>query len=347
MKISIGTKIKEGPWGGGNLFAKNLKSYLIQRGHRVVHDLLEDDIDIILITEPRKTSESSSYTHWDVQKYISYINKEAIVVHRINECDERKDTNYVNHYMKSVNEIANHTVYVSSWIQKLYEQQGLLFNKSTVILAGADKKIFNNKGFKPWREGEKLKIVTHHWGSNWKKGFDVYQFLDELVTSPKWKDKIEFSYIGNVPKNFTFKNSTLIPPLSGFELANKIKENHLYITASRNEPSGNHHIEAAQCGLPLLFINSGGIPEYCFKYGVEFDKDNFEEKLSEVYKDYKRYLKKIETYPNNSEKMSQDYLMLFNSLIENKDQIVGNRKLNNKIFEKYLYLLRRKQNSKI
>ena len=25
MKISIGTNIKEGPWGGGNLFAINLK----------------------------------------------------------------------------------------------------------------------------------------------------------------------------------------------------------------------------------------------------------------------------------------------------------------------------------
>ena len=28
MKISIGTKIKDGPWGGGNLFAINLKNYL-------------------------------------------------------------------------------------------------------------------------------------------------------------------------------------------------------------------------------------------------------------------------------------------------------------------------------
>ena len=28
MKVSIGTNIKEGPWGGGNLFAKSLKKYL-------------------------------------------------------------------------------------------------------------------------------------------------------------------------------------------------------------------------------------------------------------------------------------------------------------------------------
>ena len=89
MKVSIGTKVKEGPWGGGNLFAKNLQSYLQKNGHEVVNDLSDEDIDIILITEPRKTSESSAYTHWDVQKYLSYVNKNTIVVHRLNECDEQ------------------------------------------------------------------------------------------------------------------------------------------------------------------------------------------------------------------------------------------------------------------
>ena len=47
------------------------------------------------------------------------------------------------------------------------------------------------------------------------------------------------------------------------DLSTKLKENHLYITGSLFEPSGNHHIEGAQCGLPLLFIDSGGTTEYC------------------------------------------------------------------------------------
>ena len=44
MKISIGTNIKDGPWGGGNLFAINLKNYLEYKGHIVVHDLNDYDI---------------------------------------------------------------------------------------------------------------------------------------------------------------------------------------------------------------------------------------------------------------------------------------------------------------
>ena len=32
MKISIGSRIIDGPWGGGNLFVVNLKKYLIKNG---------------------------------------------------------------------------------------------------------------------------------------------------------------------------------------------------------------------------------------------------------------------------------------------------------------------------
>ena len=89
MKISIGTNIKEGRQGGGNLFAINLKN-LIKNGHQVVHNLDDDDIDLILITEPRKTSESSAFTHLDVKNYINFVKEDAIVVHRIKSVMKEK-----------------------------------------------------------------------------------------------------------------------------------------------------------------------------------------------------------------------------------------------------------------
>ena len=53
MKVSIGTNVKDGPWGGGNLFAINLTNYLKEYNHEVVYNLDDNDIDIILLTEPR------------------------------------------------------------------------------------------------------------------------------------------------------------------------------------------------------------------------------------------------------------------------------------------------------
>lgn len=344
MKVSIGTNIKEGPWGGGNLFAINLKDYLLNMGYQVTTNLFENDIDIILITEPRKTSESSSYTHIDVKRYLKYVNYDAIVVHRLNECDERKNTNFVNDYLIEANKISDQSVYVSNWLKDLFINQGITSKRNNVIYGGANSKIFNNHKFKPWDKSGKLKIVTHHWGANWNKGFDVYSKLDKLLDRDYWKNKIEFCYIGNIPKDFSFKNTQLISPLSGKELANELKNNHLYITGSLNEPSGNHHIEAAQCGLPIMYLNSGGTPEYCKGYGTEFTLENLEKSIDGAIQDYDMHIEKMKSYPFSSKKMCEEYNDLFLYLIENKLEVISNRKLknkSNKLF-KNVYLLIRK-----
>lgn len=328
MKISIGTNIKDGPWGGGNLFAKNLTNYLIKNGHEVIYDLNDSNIDIILMTEPRKTSESSAFTNYDIQKYLAYENNHALVVHRINECDERKMTNFVNKYLLNANKVADATIYVSSWIMNIFHKLGIDKKDNFVVLAGANKEVFNNIGYKPKKEKEKFKIVTHHWGANKNKGFYIYELLDNLLNEKKWSEKIEFKYIGNLPKQFNFKNAEYVEPLSGEMLANEIKKSHIYLTASINEPSGNHHIEGAQCGLPLLYIESGGIPEYCFGYGVGFSHENFIEKLSFMINNYEEELAKVAKYPRNSEIMSEEFLKIFQNLIQNRDVIIKNRSNN-------------------
>ena len=97
MKVSIGSKIVEGPWGGGNLFAINLSNYLLERGHSVLYDLTEPDIDLILLTDPRSRSESSStFNHIEIEKYKKFVNPNVSVVQRINECDERKNTSNIS-----------------------------------------------------------------------------------------------------------------------------------------------------------------------------------------------------------------------------------------------------------
>ena len=305
MKISIGSKIKTGPWGGGNLFVINLKEYLESQNHEVVFDLNDDDIDIILLTDPRLVSESSSFDYIDVILYKKLVNPNPIIFHRINECDERKNTKKLNKFMLKANNVADYTIFVSSWIKNLYSKLG--HNKpSSVILSGSNTKIFNRNDFNTWDKNKKFKIVTHHWGSNWNKGFDAYKKLDDLLIDNFWSQKIEFSYIGNLPKKFNFINSKHIKPLSGMELSKELKKNNLYITGSLNEPSGNHHIEASQCGLPVLYINSGGVTEYCKEYGVEFNIDNLEEKLNYTLMNYEQLFEKMKSYPQNHIKMCKN-----------------------------------------
>ena len=52
MKVSIGYKVERGPWGGGNRFVLDLIKALELKGHTIVFDLIDNDIDIILIIDP-------------------------------------------------------------------------------------------------------------------------------------------------------------------------------------------------------------------------------------------------------------------------------------------------------
>lgn len=338
MKVSIGSKIVDGPWGGGNLFVKNLSEYLLNLGHTVIYDLSEDDIDLILLTDPRSRKESSStFNHKDINSYKKHVNKHVKVVQRINECDERKGTNFINKFYLEASSCADHVVFVSSWLRDIYLDLGMDERKTSVILAGANHRIFNSDNSKHWDKKEKISLVTHHWSNHVNKGFLEYKFIDDLLEKQEWKTKLSFTYIGNLNKEFKFKNTKTLPPLDGYDLSREIKNHHIYVTASINEPSGNHHIEAAQCGLPILYKESGGIPEYCINFGISFT-DNIEERLNSIIENYDNLKSKMENYSLNSEKMSTQFLELFQELLSNQSVDIDGNKTKNFLQKRYYIL---------
>jgi len=339
-KISIGANIVKGPWGGGNLFFKNFKSYFESLNIEVINHLVDPDIDIILLTDPRKNSLSSSFTHIEIEKYKKNINNKVVVVQRINECDERKSTKGINNFYIQSNTCADYTIFVSNWLKKIYNQLGLNAD-SKVILGGGDSNIFTQNNITKWDKDKKFKLVSHHWSSNKNKGFEIYNRIDSLLDDEFWSDKLEFNYIGNKPLETSFKNINLIQPLSGTALAGELKKCNGYITASVNEPSGNHHIEAGQCGLPIMYIDSGGIPEYCKDFGLEYNTSNLEEKLLHLMKNYDDYFNKMKNYPHNNENMMKQYHDIFENLIQNRKISKKKKNVLKKIyFQNYFLWLR-------
>ena len=324
MKIAIGSKLITSSWGGGNQFASSLVKASREKGYLVTFDLKDSDIDIILLTDPRSYNSTVTFGSLDIIFYLLFRNNKAIVVHRINECDERKNTNHMNRFLMWANYCADYTVFIASWLKQLDLSQR--DKPSKVILNGADKEFFKNHN-NNWDGISPLKIVTHHWSPNKMKGFDVYKKLDDLLSSKQWAKKIEFTYIGNLPEGFKFKNTNSIKPMNGKSLGKELSNHHLYISASINEPAGMHHIEGILCGLPIIYRNSGALPEYCKDYGISFENKNFVPALKKIFKEYPKFKKNIKKYPHDSDKMTAEYLNLFLNLIEDRNEIIKKRSL--------------------
>jgi len=337
MKIAINLKYINSPWGGGNRFIKSFSEYFKKLGHEIIYNLKDRDIDIILILDPRINHPQSNFSIYSILKYIKNTKSDTIIVHRINECDERKNTKKINNILRFSNFFSDHTVLVGSWMKKLNIIHKNNFEKISTILNGADDKLFEFK--KKEIINKTVNLVTHHWSNNYMKGFDIYNFIDkEILTSNQMKHKINFTYIGNMPKDFKFVNSKTIDPLDGKDLVNELNKHNIYVTASINEPGGNHQNEAALCGLPVLYRESGCLPEYCNGYGVMFNYENFEQKLYELINNHSFYAEALSKYPNTANKMNSEYHKLFNKLIIEKNSILKNRKFNHKNFENYLNL---------
>ncbi len=318
-------RLREGPWGGGNQFAAALRRFLQDRGVEVVHDLQTPDLDVILLTEPRRSSASSAFNDVDIIRYLTDVNPTALVVHRVNECDERKNTRLLNRRLELANRCADRTVFISEWLRRLFVVRGADFAPATVIRNGADRALFHPAGAR-WDGQGPLQVVTHHWSGNWMKGFDIYQRFDELLGEATYRDRFSFTYVGSLPSGFRFKNTRVEPPQSGERLAELLQQHHVYLTASRHEPAGMHHIEGALCGLPLLYISSGALPEYCEGFGLSFDETSFERRLMAIRDEYPEFKRRMEAYPYDASLMCESYWSLLADLIENRDQVIAQRR---------------------
>ncbi len=145
--------------------------------------------------------------------------------------------------MKRANYTADHTVFIASWLEALdlwrretpassrHERRG----RAAVPAGGQDA----------WDGSAPLKFITHHWGGNRLKGFDVYEELDRMLADPAWKDRIAFTYVGRLPEGVSLVNARCVSALSGAALAEELASHDAYITGSLNEPAGMHHIEGA------------------------------------------------------------------------------------------------------
>lgn len=259
------------PWGGGNWWLEQMVRHLRGHGLDVRFDL-RGAPDCVVLVDPRV----GGNVRFGPDEIAAYRRRhpETRCLHRVNECDLRKGTDDVDALLRDANEVADHTVFISEWLRDYHAERWFpLERPHSVVHNGADPGIFHPSGRAELDPGGTMRLVTHHWSDNPMKGFDVYREVDRLIAAGELED-VELWVVGRWPRTCEWQSARTFPPTTGRELADLLRRCHAYLTASRFEPGGMHHVEGAQCGLPVLYHeDGGGIVEVASRYGIGYRDD--------------------------------------------------------------------------
>ncbi|MHA1758624.1 MAG: glycosyltransferase [Promethearchaeota archaeon] len=304
MRIYFNDKVKHEPWGGGIHFLSALVEFLKKKRFKVTFKL-KKNIDIVFLIKNNRELDSN------LLRYLKK-NPRTKVLQRINISDISKKINFQDKLVLKINKFADETVFISNWLADYFIKKG--FNRPYhVIYNGCNTNFFyplKNKKFNP----SLIHLVTHHWSTNWMKGFDIYSKLDQLLDN---RNDIKFTFIGRYSKKYIPKNTVLIKPLYGKKLGDELRKHDIYLTAARWEGCGMHHIEGASCGLPVLYHqDGGGINESCKNYGIEYnDITSLLEGLSILSKNYVEYKNKIPYEFLSMKRCCEDYFKILNEMV--------------------------------
>ena len=308
---ALNLKPRSASWGGANQWTSQLVRFLKYNGWRVRFDL-NGDTDVIVMTHTGLSNATSF--GWEAVDQFKKTHPEVRCLHRINDNDIRKETSEMDLLLADSNRVADHTVFVSEWLRDHHAARWFdAAHSHSVITPGADPRFFHPIGNQLPKPGEPIRLVTHHWSDNWKKGFDVYRDVDGLIAD-RLSGKCELWVIGRWPSDLKWKSARTFGPASGKKLAALLRQCHGYVSASRFEPGAMHVAEGLQCGLPLLYHrDSGGTVEQGLRYGMQIS-DNLEKTLIEFHAALPSLREKLLASPPSGSRMAAEYFELIQKL---------------------------------
>lgn len=263
-------------------------------------------------------------------------NPKAKVIHRLDGIYQMIGKVYgYDKTIKKINAFSDLTIYQSKYSKNVWENGvDTSFGKSTIINPkhskiinnGVDLSLFNSSG-DIHNYGVKFPILNVSASPSPKKG--LYKIL-ELAECVKNNNNFHFYLIGKQIDDplcgldiKNFDNVTYIGQImSRREIAKFYKGAKIFIFPSEEDCSPNVVIEAMACGLPVLTINSGGIPELInvknMKAGLYLDDDNPIMSLNTLIKFHEKFSKNAKYIAKNYfnfENTAENYLVEIEKII--------------------------------
>lgn len=301
-----------GPYGGANAFLRTLRSGFEARAIRVTNDPRRR-VDVALL---------NGLTN-DITPHIarSFAERGVPVVHRLvgyrvsgSEVLRARDANGIVHGDRLQLEFSpwvRHTVFQSTYSRDVFVKTGFE-GPSTIIHNGVDESVFNQRaGWGPWRRrrdpwspGTPLQVVVSSWSTDPNKGFADYALIDRELGQ---RTDVQLTVVGRVPPDDAFEHTRVLGPYGPRRLARVLRRSHVLLQLARFETCSNSLIEGINCGLPVIYLDSGSNAEVAGGYGVEF-RAEFSNALDEVRRRYDELFERTLANPYRSEVVVPRYV---------------------------------------
>lgn len=303
MKIYLNRQPVHGPWGGGNKTLSKLCDAIVARGHELVFNL-QEGIDLIFCYDPRPDNTGVWYQH-----FINYKNSnpETRLIQRVGDVGTHSKPELTQLLRQIVNiGTTDFFIFPSEWAR---QQIGHCSENFKIIQNRPLDVFYNHRSQK--QLGDTIKIVTHHWSTNEKKGFAFYDQLYKFMKNNKVLERqFELTYIGRYNSQYKHDGWNLIDPVDKIALSQMLSEHDVYLTASIEEAGANHVLEAMAAGLPVLYHHDGGsICEYCSNIGIGFSSnEEFESAIKKLVHNFKHYKGKALNYNEKISTTIDEYI---------------------------------------
>jgi glycosyltransferase involved in cell wall biosynthesis len=170
-------------------------------------------------------------------------------------------------------ELADATVFQSRYSLEKHAELGLDLESPVVIPNAVDPEIFHPPEHREPLAGRAVRLIASSWSDNRRKGAETLVWLDRNLD---WS-RYELTFVGRAPERF--ERIRVVGPVDSHGVAELLRAHDVYLAPSRDDPCSNALLEALACGLPAVYLESGGHPELVGEGGLPFHSD---EELPEV-----------------------------------------------------------------
>jgi len=245
------------PSGGGHQFLRALLGELARRGLDVELNRISGGTSVCLVNS----------FNFDFARFARFARRAGRVVHRVDGpigvyrgFDDGTDA-----LIAALNaRYADATVVQSRFSLAAHRELDIELRDPVVIPNTVDPAIFHPPASREPVSGRPVRLIAVSWSDNPNKGEETLTWLDRHLE----RSRYELTFVGR--NQARFERIRTVDPVPSSELAELLRSHDAYVAPSRNDPCSNALLEALACGLPAVYLESGGHPELVGEAGLPF-----------------------------------------------------------------------------